>query len=373
MRKWGHARQRRPGPNRPWTAYWSENGRRLHQSGFPTEEDAERFLREKRLELEHGLAINPSDVTVADYVALWIKRRRHIAPATVISYESQLRNNIAPGLGSVRVQELTGIAIDTWIGELVDKGLSPTTARLAFTVLKAALADAVGTKVIRENPADSPVISLPKRRQREVVSWTEEEVQRFVDVASGHELEALFRFMLASQLRLGEALALPWSLVNLNTGEIHVHWNRRQHDGAISEVKTARSRRRVVVDGTTTTLLQAHRDRLTFERRKLLFPGGEPERVFVAADGHTMVPSTIRRELARLCKQASITRLTPHGLRHTGATLLLKAGVPLHVVSRRLGHSSAAFTADVYAHVLPSQEADAAALLEALMDERKTG
>lgn len=364
----GSVFQRRKGPGRPWTARWRENGEHKSKGGFPDEEAAWRFLRERLYELDTGIAIAPSDITVAQYVRMFIERKRDITQNTRKVYLLRLRMQIEPHIGDVKIQNLEPLAIDLWISKLVNAGLSSTTIHIAHHVLRAALEDAVHASIIRTNPAKSPVVNLPGHDRPESLYLTEEEVARLLTTLVGHRFEALYRFLLASQLRIGEALGLTWSLTDLDRRQVAVRqqWNSQQR--AFTDVKSKRSRRNVSLDEETVALLRRHRDQMQFVRNASILPWQDNDLVFHNDRGENLSPVTVAKTLKRVCEEAGITVISPHVLRHTGATLLLRAGVPLHVVSRRLGHSSINVTANIYAHVLPSQEGDAADRLGQLLN-----
>src|SRR5690606_12567804 len=119
----GSVFQRRKGPGRPWTARWRENGEHKSKGGFPDEEAAWRFLRERLYELDTGIAIAPSDITVAQYVRMFIERKRDITQNTRKVYLLRLRMQIEPHIGDVKIQNLEPLAIDLWISKLVNAGL----------------------------------------------------------------------------------------------------------------------------------------------------------------------------------------------------------------------------------------------------------
>lgn len=368
----GHVRQRRPGG--PWTAYWRRaNGKQTSKGGFPTEDAARAYLMERILEVERGTAIEPSQLTVTTYLELWLRRKRGKTPGTIRNYRGRLTHQIAPHLGDIKLQQLTTLAIDAWLTTLLESKLSTATVRQTYTVLKAALSDAVEEGLLPRNPAAARSIELPPLADPEIQFWTEAEAARFLERSADHPFATLYRFLLASQLRIGEALALTWARLDLERGDCYVRANYRYTSGqTVGGVKRPASHRRVSLDSTTRAYLRAHRDRLAFAAQRgksSPLPWQDHDLVFPNDRGGHLVPVTVARHLDRLCREARVTRITPHGLRHTGATLLLRAGVPLHVVSRRLGHRSTDFTARVYAHVLPSQEADAARLLGDFLDQ----
>ncbi len=149
------------------------------------------------------------------------------------------------------------------------------------------------------------------------------------------------------------------------------------HTPTFGPTKTGRPRT-VSLGAQTVELLRAHKqhqaevkmaNRTAYNDTGLVFAKDWPD-VHRAGDmlGSPLQMSTLgQREYAKLIKAANVPRIKFHGLRHTCATLLLKAGQPVHVVSERLGHSKVSMTMEVYAHVLPDMQTEAAATLGALL------
>lgn len=164
--------------------------------------------------------------------------------------------------------------------------------------------------------------------------------------------------------RRSELLALRWRDVDLAAGTVTINRGRTKgFDGQVSagRTKSERSRRTIDVDPATVQALAEHR-----RRQDVLSIDGL---IFTyATDGKPLHPDGVTQRFEYRVREASLKRISFKGLRHTHATLLLKDGVPLHVVSRRLGHANEAFTARQYAHVQAGQQAEAAARFAATVD-----
>ena len=136
----------------------------------------------------------------------------------------------------------------------------------------------------------------------------------------------------------------------------------------IGDVKTTRSRRRLDLDAGTVAVLRAHRRAQASERLMVGAGWVDHDLVFCAPDGSPLNPDTLTQWLQRRVERSDLPQIRLHDLRHTHATHLLAAGVGIKIVSERLGHASVAFTLDTYGHVLPGQQASAAAAAAALID-----
>ncbi len=163
-------------------------------------------------------------------------------------------------------------------------------------------------------------------------------------------------------MRRGELAGLPWRNVDLDAARLTVNQQVTsvQYETKVDDLKTPTSRRSVDLDERTVVLLRRHRRR-QLEQQMASGRRGEDEFVFAKVDGSFIHPDLISQTFERTVSQLDVTRIRLHDLRHTHATILLQEGVPVKVVSERLGHSSPAFPMTVYQHVMPGMQAEAAA------------
>ena len=172
-------------------------------------------------------------------------------------------------------------------------------------------------------------------------------------------------------MRRGEVLGLQWIDVDLDGGSLSVLHTLVSVDYKVesSEPKTPRARRTIDLDTATAVVLREHR-KSQLEQRMMMGAGyGEAGLVFARADGSVIHPQALSDRFDRLVSGSGLPRIRLHDLRHTHATMALKAGVPVKVLSERLGHASVAFTMDVYQHVLPGMQREAAELVAGLIFE----
>jgi integrase len=232
--------------------------------------------------------------------------------------------------------ELTPSRIRAFIDAQLARGVSPKTVRNCVGVIRSTLAGLVRHGVLRANPASIARGSLPLPARRPS-ALTKAQLRAFLQAATGDPLEDLVLFLALTGVRLREALALRWCEVDL-------------------EARTAIVRRSV-------SLKRKHLPtiRLGFRTIDLAFPlvaaltrlrakSPDADLVFGGHVNARHVPQAFRRAAER----AGLLVVNPHVLRHTWATTLLEAGVPVSYVSRSLGHSSTAFTAAIYASARPA-------------------
>ena len=255
---------------------------------------------------------------------------------------------------------------DTY-AELLDGGLSATSVQTIGKVLRMALGDAVTRGIVQRNPAKT--VALPsKRGGSEVECWSQAEALQFLESEqlASDRFRAVWRLALATGLRRGELVALRWSDVDVAGARLFVR-QAAALDGYEMTFGPPKSRaaiRTIAVDADSLGELESWRQ-VQREEHSLL--GHDPELVVTLADGKHVHPQTLARVWDRTAKAVPPKSITLHGLRHTHATLLLLAGVPLKVVSERLGHSSIQITADTYQHVMDHMQQGTASKVAELL------
>jgi len=335
--------------------------------------DAQRALREALSERDHGGA-DPSRITTAEWLTHWLERRaadQAIGPRIAENYRAIIRLHLTPEIGTVRLQDLRTEHVLA-VKATVSKALAPATVKTILGFLRQALEAAVVAQLIARNPAapvPSPSLAGTTRERR---ALTEEEIGELRKAADGTAVDAPIRFALATGVRQGELLGAAWESVDLERSVFVVRQTLAQLDGGFQMLppKTRNARRMIELSGATVSMLRQHRVRQNTARLRLggswadwglVFPapGGEPWNRHTFYDGY-------RRVLDRTDIVAPET-INWHSLRHTAASLWLRAGIDVFTVSRRLGHGSASFTMDTYGHLLRGQQTAAAEALDHLL------
>jgi integrase len=299
-----------------------------------------------------------------------------LAQTTWDGYRRKIERHILPAVGHLRIRRLRAHHLEA----LYDRMLHPTDGRRALApktvlevhlIIRSALQDGVGRGLINRNVA--LVAHAPKLRaipKVEPQAWTAQQLQAFLQAAAGHRLLPAFWLLAASGMRRSELLGLRWNDVDFNKARVSV--NRGlvavAYELHESRGKTPNSRRAIDLDPTTISVLKAWRE---WQKAEQEAAGVEADRrVFTNADGKPVHPHSISQTFERIANRAGVPRIRLHDIRHTHGTLLIKAGVPVKVVSERLGHGNPAFTIDTYQHVLPGMQAEAARTFEQLIKEK---
>jgi integrase len=373
----GHVRQRGNTYAIVFDEGRDENGRRIQRwrSGFKTEREAERALTDVLSKLDRGDYVSPNGATVESYLAEWLAAVKvQLRPTTWSSYKGLVDKQIVPRIGHVKVQKLTAPALNRMYAEMLEKGrrdgkggLSPRTVRYCHTVMRKALKDAVGWNVVPRNVADSA--QPPKKAKPSKKTWTADEIRRFLDHVAEDRLYPAWHLAVMTGMRRGEILALSWADVDLDGSKLTVRRSlvSAAYEPTLSEPKTERGKRTIALDAGTVAALKRWQGNRLLERAALaIIPDGN-NLVFTKADQTAIHPVTFSQAFKRHVEKAKLPKISLHQLRHSHATVALRAGVHAKVISERLGHASVAFTLDTYTDALPDLQETAATLIAELV------
>jgi len=386
----GHIHKRvHTGKNGKQTTRWyvvvhvgfSADGRRRQKwhGGFRTRRDAE-IARAKLVDdLHTGSYVMPDRLTFTEWVrGSWLPMTEgRVKPTTFHSYRQNLEIHVLPVIGSRPLQQITPLMLNAMYAKLQAEGsghgpLSAKTVRYIHTTIHKALEDAVDAGVVGRNVASRAKPPRPSRRStRELGSWEPNELADFLSSIRGSRLEAVWRLAAMTGMRRGEILGLRWADVDLDSARLSVrHAVVAVAYDVLESTPKSHNARVIDLDHDTVELLRAYRRQQHDERVEWGADYQDHDLVASWENGGSIHPRSFSQTFERIVKRAGIRRIRLHDLRHTHATLALKAGVPVKVVSERLGHESPAFTLKQYAHVIPGMQAAAAAAVAELVKEQ---
>ena len=349
----------------------------LTRRGFRTAAEAARERRELLGKVESGqLGPTPSGLTVNDLLDLYldgIDADGVLSRKTCYDYRHYADDYVRPHLGHRRVRDVLPEGILAWQRKVLKEGgvkkgkpLAPNTVRLARAPLSGAFKLAVSTGMIASNP----MVRTPRPKAKRSIPrhWTPEQAREFLALMEGDRTWPLWAFLLGSGLRIGEAVSLRWDSVDLRRRHARVvdFVSTLGYELAPSTGKSRDAVRTIELDDGLVSVLRQQKSIQSAER--LAAPAWvETELVFTKITGGQYHPQFLSRMLASYTKELKLPRLTAHGLRHTSATLMLASGVPPKVAAERLGHADPTLFTNLYSHVTPTMQRDAAERIGSLL------
>ncbi|MEI6790580.1 MAG: site-specific integrase [Myxococcaceae bacterium] len=327
-----------------------------------TKKEVQNKLIEMHSASASGTLVNPKRMRLAEYLKHWLEdiMRTSIRPTTFVLYEALIRLHINPHLGGIILNSLNAAQIQHLYRELENNKASLRTQAKTYAILRKSLGQANRLGYIQQNPC--LLVQKPRYIRKPIHFWNNEQVRHFLKIAETDRLYPLYILALTTGMRLGELLALQWQDVDLTTGSVSVQRIAYEINGKISlgEPKTAKGRRKIELPNITMDALKIHRNKMASETDSVL--------LFCDTHGSYLRQSNLRRRsFEPLIVKSGLPKIRFHDLRHTAATLLLSKGIHPKVVQERLGHAQISMTLDVYSHVLPSMQKEAAAQLETLL------
>jgi integrase len=344
-----------------------------------TRKDAERELTRLLRTTDTGEHVDPSRMTVGQWLDLWLDTiRAEVSQKTHESYTEIVRCYLKPALGSARLDKLAPSQIqkayNSWTRQ-DGKPLSPRTHRYIHVILKSSLARAVEQQSLARNPADIFSTRLPKIERKELTTLTVEQSAHLLESIKDARIYWPVLLALTTGMRRGEILALRWKNVELDRGTLRVMESLEQTKAGLrfKAPKTDRTRAITLPAFVIDELRHLKRVQAETLLRLGIRQSGETL-VCCREDGEPKQPGSVTGEFARLTsKIEDLPRVRFHDLRHSHATQLLADGIHPKIAQERLGHSTITTTMDLYSHVTDTMQADAAARLDAAFRPAITG
>lgn len=332
---------------------------------FPTLAAAKAWRADASREIRRGVRRGPTGATLRRAGEEWITGARDgsirtrsgevFKPSTLAGYEAALRARAFPALGAAKLEDVGRADLQRFVDGLLREGLDPSTIRNAVMPLRVIFRRAVARGVLGANPATGLELPAPRGR-RDRIADPKEAAALLAAIPSTAD-RAVWATALYGGLRAGELQGLEWSSIDLAAGTISVI---RSYDPKAREVispKSAAGTRRVPIPA----VLRRHLIDLKLET-------GGVGLAFGREDGRPFDGAALRTRALRAWTASGLTPITLHECRHTFASLMIAAGVNAKALSTYMGHAGIAVTIDRYGHLMPGNEDEAAAMLDAYLD-----
>ena len=370
----GNIRKRKDGrwEGRYTAGYHPDTGKRIIKNVLGKTQAEVKDKLKKAIEDAQGIDVaHADDYTVGSWLNFWydLYAKPNIRTATADKYQLFIEEYVTPKIGHIKLTKLTARDLQKLYKKLTEHGrvrpdkqgnysLSTTTVRSVHLMLHCAFERAVKERLILCNPTEDCI--APKVQKKEMKILRPEDLKAYLTAAEKRDALPMFYLELVSGLRKGELVALRWDDLDVEHRTISVSKQLvRNPNGEVilSRPKTETSVRQVSIPQDAVDLLiQEHSKH---PNNPYMFPS--------PTTGEMYHPDSVVNIHKKILKDADLPHIRFHDLRHTFATLALQNGVDIKTVSGMLGHFSAGFTLDTYAHVTTAAQKKAAETMGAVL------
>ncbi len=355
-------------PSKHWRAQFNLYGKR-ESFTTNTKRECVEWLREQNTLVASGRFSRASQQTLADYLETWLASiQNSVRPGTLYQYRMTCKNHILPSLGNLRLGEVKPALIQKLYASKLQSGIGARTVEVIKAVLHRAFEQAIKLEILERNPVDAT--TPPKAPSKEMQFYDENQANQLLLAAKGNRNEALYYLAIATGLRQSELLGLKWSDVDWPKKHIKVQRQLKREfkkGDYFSQPKTKNGCRSVVLGKAAIAQLKEHRQRQNLERIVAGDSWQENDLIFPTPIGTPKNQSNLYREFTQFLAVVGLPRIRFHDLRHSAATIMLNHGVPPIIVSKRLGHYKVSMTLDIYGHLIPEMQEEAAELIDELI------
>lgn len=354
-----------------------EKGKRKNKwiaTGLPVKNNkrkAEQMLRETlhKYELQAGLVY--TDILFSDYIRIWLEQsRKRVDEVTFQGYEAVTVRHILPYFdeNKLKLQKVTVNVLQQYMDEKASRGrldgkggLSPKSLRAHKNILYQTLTEAVKSGLLHTNPCQ--YLTLPQKVRREAAYYSSTQLQELFEALKDDALCPLVKITALYGLRRSELLGLKWDSIDFERGTLTIRHTVAKVTAVVEKDKTKNqsSRRSFPLTEDARAIFQKAKD-IEVENRVLFGREyHENQYVFKWDDGHPYSPDYITHRFSDLLKKHNLPHIRFHELRHSCASLLINAGMPLKDVQEWMGHADIRMTADLYGHLDVARKQETAA------------
>ena len=355
--------------NGKWRAQVSIDNQRLSFTA-KTKKEGLAWILETKNQIDKGLTFQGANTTLEEFLSEWLRTVSSGSKGTYFTYSWTVQKRIIPYIGNLNLMDLRPDRIQRFYLHLQKEGLSNHAVAVTHKTLRVAMNHAIKLGLIGRNPCSGTI--PPKPEQTEMKFYDDRQVKSLLKTAKDIEdrFYPLYYLAIHTGMRQSELIGLKWEDVDWNLSTIQVKRQVRHFKGAsytFLEPKSRSGTRTIIPGKQALELLENHKR----EQEMLINSAGEDwtclDLVFPSGAGTPITASNIRRAFRKLLAVSGLPKIRFHDLRHTAASLMLNHGIPVLIVSKRLGHSKPSITIDVYGHLIPSRQQEAAQLMDNLM------
>ncbi len=347
--------------------------KQLKRRGFATKKEAAAEMAAVITDQNRGSFVRPTRGTLRTFlIDEWLPTKESVLkPSTYSTYAQMLRSYVVPHIGALEMSRIDAGTLNSLYARLLKNGrtggsgrqggLAPKTVRNVHGMLHHAFVDAVKLRRIAVNPCDAA--DQPRKAEPEMRLWTIEQMRLFMGSVEGDRFAGVWRLLLTTGMRRGEVLGIRWSDIDLAAGRLTIRQTTTMVAGR-PETGTPKSRagsRTISLDPGTILTLKTWRKVQAAEHLRMGADWSDVRGLMATEpDGSAVHPQVFSRRFKAQSSIAQLPVIRLHDTRHSYATAALAAGVPVKVLSQRLGHADVGVTLKIYAHVMPGDDEAAA-------------
>jgi len=356
--------------NGKWRAQVTVDGKRLSYTAR-TKKEGLAWIRETRIQIDNGLTYDGADTRLDEFLEDWLETvAASKSKGTHTTYSSTVRRRIVPYIGSIKLMDLRPDQIQRFYQYLHKEGCSNHAIYVVHKTLRVALNHALKLGLVGRNPCSST--TPPKPIKTEMKFYDNYQAKVLLDTAKeiGDRFFPLYYLAIHTGMRQAELIGLKWKDIEWNLKILHVKRQVRHFKGGsytFTDLKSRSGNRTIILGKQALGILREQQREQLKTRKSVGDNWVELNLVFPSNVGTPLTGSNIRRAFRKLLEASDLPKIRFHDLRHTAASLMLNHGIPVLIVSKRLGHSKPSITIDVYGHLIPSKQEEAAQLMDNLI------
>ncbi|QAS52843.1 tyrosine-type recombinase/integrase [Halobacillus litoralis] len=332
-------------------------------SGYTSKTQARQEKKRIELEVKQGTYLVDQDITLGDFLKEWLNHKgKHVTEGTMSHYRPYINKHLIPYLGHVEIGKLKPSHIQQLYDYYVEEELlTNQSIKHMHRVLHNAYNTAIKWEYVAKNPCLGATPPAPEKRMMQ--TWDEVDIETFLEENKEHRLYTFYLLSLSTGMRKGELLGLTWNNIDFTNNMLAVTQAIRKKKGGgyeIGKVKTKHAERTISLFDHVNEALKKHKREQMAYKMSNRQSYKDADLVFATSNGTHFNPHNIQRYWMKSLEESAVKTIRFHDMRHTHATLLLKMGVHPKVVQERLGHSSITVTLDLYSHVMPNIQKEAA-------------
>ncbi len=353
---------------------------RISKGGFKTKRECQAALAGIQTDYNQGTYINETEITLKDFIAEWLRLYENTGKVKIstVRVRKHETNNMLDYFKTVKLKDITRKMYQEFLFEMNKKFAENTLSGIHGTA-RSVFKKAIELKYIKEDPTEYTV--LPKKQKTVEELETEKPVPKYFELKelnnflnackrdNDPQVHTIFMTLAYTGMRVGELCALKWKDIDFKAKEINIYktyYNptNKTDNYALLTPKTTTSKRKIFIDNMLIKELKKHKKYQ--DELKLKIPSWfkkDGDFVFTKVTNYPGYPEVIKQielKMKQVIKKNGLLKeITPHGLRHTHASLLAQAGVSLEEIMERLGHKDDTITREIYLHVTQDMKKEA--------------